>query len=391
MNQKVTQVDALLSLRGIACLMVVVAHCAPPKSSLIYQNYDLTWLLFSAGGVAVRIFFCLSGYLMGKIFYTERYSISFSGIFKFFRNRVLRIFPLYYFTVFILVLFVYPHLLIFKNWQYLLRICTFTYHQALPVLFNGAFWSLSTEVQFYLMVPLIFIIFKQKLLNQKQVLMVFIAILVFTALLRYEIWLWIIHQDQTPEIEAANFVRYIYTPLFTNLDSFLCGFLVNPLLFSQKTSWTPSIPLFRSKKYLKLIAILLILFLYLSTAYLKYYHQQLLLFVAPTLSATITTVFIFCFEVQELEKFHKKEKLSFQVCLKNPLRGLEILGNLSYGIYVWHLPIITRLAPIYPSEISIEAFFNRLIATIILSSLFATITYYLVEMPAARFKTYQKS
>jgi len=100
-------VDPLLSLRGFACLMVVMAHSIPPKSTIYYHNYDLTWLIFSAGGVAVRIFFCLSGYLIGKAFYNQRYTTQLKGLINFWRNRALRIFPLYYFSVIILGLIFY--------------------------------------------------------------------------------------------------------------------------------------------------------------------------------------------------------------------------------------------------------------------------------------------
>ncbi|MGB3655227.1 MAG: acyltransferase family protein, partial [Rivularia sp. (in: cyanobacteria)] len=69
-NIKNNRLDALLALRGFACLMVVTIHCAPPRKSIIYDGFDLSWLMFSHGAIAVWIFFVLSGYLMGKVFYT---------------------------------------------------------------------------------------------------------------------------------------------------------------------------------------------------------------------------------------------------------------------------------------------------------------------------------
>jgi peptidoglycan/LPS O-acetylase OafA/YrhL len=389
------RLDALLSLRGFACLMVVIAHCDPPKASIFYQNYDLSWLLFSAGGVAVRIFFCLSGYLMGKAFYTERYSTDAPGLIKFCRNRALRIFPLYYFTVFILILFVYPELLKHENWGYLVRICTFTYNQALPVTFNGAFWSLSTEVQFYLIVPFIFTYFKHRLITPNKVLGSIFITLVFSFVLRYAIWIIIVAQSPAPEAQSADFVRYIYTPLVTNLDSFLCGFFINALIYSEKTAQNFSKKVaFRS--YLKTIKIpsaaILMVLLYLFTAYCKYYNQKLLLFVAPALSASLTSFFIFAFESgANYQEFSINEKLSFKACLRNPLRVFEVFGNLSYGVYLWHLPIIANFNPIFTSEIPLEAYFKRLAATLIASGLLATVTYYFVEIPAVKFKTYKKS
>jgi peptidoglycan/LPS O-acetylase OafA/YrhL len=90
--------EPLLILRGIACLMVVVSHCNPPRHSIIYQNYDFSWLIFAPGYVSVWIFFCLSGYLIGKAFYLERYQINPSGVLNFWRNRCVRI-PIFTSTI----------------------------------------------------------------------------------------------------------------------------------------------------------------------------------------------------------------------------------------------------------------------------------------------------
>jgi peptidoglycan/LPS O-acetylase OafA/YrhL len=73
------RLDPLLVLRGLACLMVTIIHCNPPRNSILFHGLDLSWLCFSNGLVAVWIFFCLSGYLMGKAFYTGRYRLTRQG------------------------------------------------------------------------------------------------------------------------------------------------------------------------------------------------------------------------------------------------------------------------------------------------------------------------
>ncbi len=395
--QNNNRLDVLLALRGFACLMVVIIHCAPPRNALIYQNYDLSWLIFSHGAVAVWIFFCLSGYLMGKAFYTERYSSDVTGVINFWRNRILRILPLYYFAVLILSIFVYPDVLKFENWGYLLRVCTFTYHPYIasqPIAFNDVFWSLSTEVQFYIFVPFIYNLSKSLIFKKKQIIAATILIVLIAFLIKTLSWLSFSHQINQ---QMGYAFKYWYTPIFNNIDIFLCGFLVNVFIKYHKPSSSGiNKILFINKKY---IAIILMILLYLLTSH-HLYHQELwalpnrpagwrtitTIFIFQPLTAIITSLFIFAFESDNYHIYTKKEKLSFAAILKNPLRILEVLGNLSYGVYIWHLPILLRIYSIFSSEIPIEAFYNRLVATLILSVILATVTYYLVELPAAKFK-----
>ena len=395
-NIKNNRLDALHALRGFACLMVVTIHCAPPRKSIIYDDIDLSWLMFSHGAIAVWILFVLSGYLMGKVFYTKRYTADIAGVIKFWCNRALRICPLYYFAVLILSIFVYPEILKFSNWGYLLRICTFTYHPYISfdaVKFNDVFWSLSTEVQFYLIVPFVYSLIQNyfKLNNQKKVFILGLSIIIFSSIIRSLLWISF-HQEITQQMGYA--FKYWYTPLIVNLDLFFCGFLLNPLIQNYKFNWNQKKSLFS-----KILAVILIILLYLFTAH-HLYHQELwnlpnrnggwrtltTILVLQPLTAIITAFFIFAFEKDAYYEFTKNEKLSFNTILKNPFRILEIIGNLSYGIYIWHMPIITRTYEVFNAEIPIEAFYIRLTATLILSALLSTVTYYLIELPFARWK-----
>ena len=220
-------VDALLALRGVACLAVVIHHCNPPRNSIVYHGYDLSWIICSPGGIAVWIFFCLSGYLMGKAFYTNRYEINLSGVVNFWRNRILRIAPLYYFAVVILALFVYTDILKIENWGYLVRIVMFTYNHALPPAWNGAFWSLSTEFQFYLVIPFIYSYLSKYLVSKKKIL--FAAVSTISFVFSIKLFLWILFRYQLTESQGFG-IKYWYTPLLMNMDLFLSGFFVSSFI-----------------------------------------------------------------------------------------------------------------------------------------------------------------
>lgn len=384
--------------------MVVVAHCNPPKAFLVYHTFDLSWILFSAGGVAVRIFFCLSGYLMGKAFYTRRYTIDRSGILNFWRNRALRVFPLYYFSLIITSFWVYPDLLKLENWFSLLRIITFTYDQTLPIAFNGALWTLSTEVQFYFCVPFIFRYLHKHLRSQIQVLSLAVGLVVGSLALRVLLWFSIQSNFQPPE-DAIAFVRYIYVPLWMNLDVFLCGFLLNflinpeskhsrtktPILSRYFQKWRQQFSPPKNQILIKLISIILLLFLYLLTAYLKYFNLEILGLISPTLTVLITCFFIYAFEKRSEPEngVCRHRQLSLQACRDNPWRILEVLGVLSYGIYIWHLPILAKIQPLSTSDIPIQAYLGRFLATLLLSTLLATVTYLVIELPTANLKKFK--
>jgi peptidoglycan/LPS O-acetylase OafA/YrhL len=418
---KTNHLDVLLAIRAIACFFVVVAHCSPPRDAIVFQVYDLSWLLFAAGGMYLRTFFCLSGYLMGKLFYTGRYQLNLDGILKFWRNRVLRVFPLYYFAAIFLIVFMYTGLLKIENWGYLIRIFTFTYNHALPPDFNRPLWSLSTEVQFYLLAPFIYSFAKERFTKPRQIYAAAIAIVLFTSLLRLPVWITDLRSDV---------ITYWYTPLIGNLDMFLCGFLLNPLIkYNQEKQNLKVYAMNQLESRLevvqdgdrsngkntllqlnrrskspdwlgKFMAVSLAIAFHFYTAYHIYHHEMrnvagaetgiktsMSFFVLPIITAVLVSFLIYSFESGASYLGHlSNERLSIHTCIRNPVRLIEIFGYLSYGIYVWHMPIIRQITPIVTSQIPLEAFLTKVGIVAILCILVATITYYLVELPAARWR-----
>lgn len=158
-------VDMLLVLRGLAALGVLVVHCLN-TGELSIGAYRLAhlqgegwraWLaavLLPKDGINfVLFFFVHSGYLIGKVFLTDRYRLDEAGILRFYRGRFLRLAPLLWFHMVVLLalgLNERPEPL--RMLGEALFIGNFTGEAV-----NGVTWSLSHELQFYLVAPFIVI------------------------------------------------------------------------------------------------------------------------------------------------------------------------------------------------------------------------------------------
>lgn len=386
-NSPPNRLDALLTLRGIACCLVIVAHCGPPRESLGLAGIDWSWLMFAPGGVAVRVFFSLSGYLMGKGFYTQRYRLDRPGILRYFQNRATRILPLYYACVVLSGWVVYPHLWQPENWGYLIRLLTFTYEHSLPIAFNAPLWSLSTEVQFYAIVPLIFLLSRNYLKTSQAIGRAIVSIILLLTIYRVGVF-ELIQQLHGSTENNPYFIRYIYTFLPANLDAFLVGFWLNPII--QRLHHRSDRP-GRSinqipTKALKLGAIGGLILLYLLSAFWKYQRSDLALLVAPTLTVIATGLFIFAVEHRDYFDSIRNRKLSRSAIRQNPKRSLEILGVLSFGMYVWHYPLLHQIAPLIAVSSPLGAYGLRLGLVFVSAIALATLSYFWIEVPAIQWR-----
>src|SRR4030042_3813192 len=221
MNNKA---NPILLLRGIACLVIFIWHVGLPKEYLLINNINLSWITVPSGIMALWIFFILSGYLNGKNFYQQKYFLTRLGISRFFFNRLIKVAPLYYFNMIFLSLVIYPEVWR-SGQQMLLKLFSFTANDFLSLwYFNANLWAVSTEVQFYLCVPLFFY-FLSKLPKELPYYLLSLCTILFVGLF---IRLIIFYKYQV--YNSEKYIAYIYTPLITNIDFFLFGFLLNPII-----------------------------------------------------------------------------------------------------------------------------------------------------------------
>jgi peptidoglycan/LPS O-acetylase OafA/YrhL len=212
--------DPLMGLRALACLLVLMGHYflvvfpfSDGDSHRIAQA-----LLVSPPWAGVYVFFTLSGYLMGKGFARGRYSLDEAGSRLFFRNRLLRIFPVYVCGVILVSIYRYAGIFQLRHLWMLAEIMMFDYRGDLPISPIGALWSVSTEVQFYLLVPLltVFLAYLSKRLGKA---FLFFPVLLLTAFTAVRLWRMFRHPE--------GFDTYGYAPMIPNLDLFVTGMSIN--------------------------------------------------------------------------------------------------------------------------------------------------------------------
>jgi peptidoglycan/LPS O-acetylase OafA/YrhL len=363
MYQSFLRADKLLILRGLACIAVVIQHAGPPRNFITLLGYDFSWLAWVDAGVAVQIFFILSGYLMGKAFFTKRYSFDLAGIKKFYIARARRILPLYYFAAITLALFYQSDFINYRNWKAILKVVTFTYDHT-PL--NIAFWTLAVEVQFYLLVPFIYFLFRGTLHTKWKSVLSLVLVVAFAFIQRYYGELW----NQLP-----RFVEH--SILLHGIDLFLAGFLVFPLLTHLKQYRIP---------YSK-IAWLLVPISLLYYTYSSYIHYKagggLAIFTSQYNLQGFATIIFGVFALILIEGYALSPtgvQSRFTTTKDIITRSFEYLGTLSYGIYVWHFPILSAVGTQYPAmEGEVYPYFRKVFITLILSGIFAFITYQGVE------------
>jgi peptidoglycan/LPS O-acetylase OafA/YrhL len=155
-------VPALDGIRGLAILLVMVVHLMTSNSRSGNRFFDFVSAIRGATWTGVDLFLVLSGFLITGILYD---SLSSKDYFRnFYARRVLRIFPLYYGFLLLLICLTIPLHLQWHGMQYVLLSYTqnlgiftkdFTGFTPAPLVNLNHFWSLAVEEQFYLVWPCI--------------------------------------------------------------------------------------------------------------------------------------------------------------------------------------------------------------------------------------------
>ena len=153
-------IAVLDGVRACAILFVIIFHINRTTGDNLWSRIDnpLATSVSTAGGTGVTLFFVLSGFLLfmpyaRALLFESRWPLAR----VYYLRRVLRIVPGYYLSLFLIILLFQPEYLHPDHFKDLALFLTFFMDSSQSTFrqINGPFWTLATEWQFYMILPLI--------------------------------------------------------------------------------------------------------------------------------------------------------------------------------------------------------------------------------------------
>ena len=362
----------LNGLRFIAASLVVFHHVAQYKywagkpgvwgqDSLFFNFID------AIGNKAVSLFFVLSGFLISYLLMQEIERTDTVALRKFYMRRILRIWPLY-FVVVTIALFVLPNFVDIGNWNELLRenfTITLILHllilpnllRATSVQVVGASqtWSIGVEEQFYVIWPILMRWFKKSI---PQFLVGFIVVKLLIG------WLGLVAYDYVDGSIQIAIDKFNTVWQLMMIEQMGVGALGAWFLYSNNTKILNAI----YSKTSQIITITLLIVILLTEGH--WYLSKLL------------EAFVFSSLIMNVS-------LNDKFPIKLTSSKFDVLGNMSYGIYMWHTILIALVIAVF-EYIGLDYGFSYNLMVFVLPYLLTLLISYLsytyFEKPFLKFK-----
>lgn len=348
------KLDFLLLLRFIAAAIVFTMH-----SGIVFNRdfkFGNEWwgfLAYSPAWWGMSLFFTLSGFLMGKSFASGHYSVTVRGVNAYLRNRAVRIFPLMITVAVFITVWQSPHFI--DDASLWVKILSFTFDGKYGPPGVAAFWSLSTEFQFYAFVPLVFLLLSlsRKSFGVTKVLLLSIGF-VFVALGARQIG-W-------SAFGMGGWDPWIYKPFVENLDAFGLGLVAAlvrvrwPRLGRRSLSILWPLPLLASYAiYSGAVAYPM----FVNGAAEK---QQFFAVVMPGVDAILLTAAIFGCDVFSELRIYENNAL-----YRSGKWALVWAGALTFPVYLVHSSVLFAVQTAFPGFSEPHKILYSVLATLILS------------------------
>lgn len=346
-SQSLKYMPQLDALRALAVLAVMVHHFLPVDRYL--PNDYLT-----LGLLAVRLFFVLSGFLITGILLNYRSDARGNALRRFYFRRVLRIFPIYYLTLFIALALqvrsiqqgAFWHLTYLSNYVAAIH----------PEWMGPAshFWTLAVEEQFYFVWPWIVLFVPRRYLTKTIIGTIALAVL-FRAFV-----LFVLGRS----LDAAG----LFT--FATLDSLGGGALLALFHYDERLrARLPGLMKWSLIAGLGIVTLTTLLYIY-NTGF--------------RILQTLWVLGISLLFVVLIEKTARGFKGRVKTIMENPV--VIYIGRISYGLYVYH-NFMLAIVLYYLLKVSAVPYYGLVaVLATVLTFAAAIVSWHLIERPLSQLK-----
>lgn len=322
---------ALDGLRGIAVLMVIWFHslCSVASQCFVINQsvpelefwYHIYYVASMFGHTGVDLFFVISGFLITGILIDTRNDKN--CLKNFYIRRSLRIFPAYYAGLLILIIFMIANNNMEQVLSLRMLLHVFYLQNWWPSFTAGEFrllshtWSLAIEEQFYLFWPAIFLSFYNGKL--RSVLILCISLIAASWFLRLYL----------SDIEKY---KWAYTSTFSRVDALILGALLSVACKSHLKRMKEHAHFF--KYAVIILSILILVFFIFNANTTAIAHREMTKIGLSLFALFYTALIAYIFLCSDKAIINRVLSCSF----------LRSNGQVSYGLYIVHVPVIEALA-----------------------------------------------
>ena len=315
-------------LRGIAATLVMLYHVVVISNFASFPSQG-PFQVIRNGWMGVDLFFVISGFVITLSLSRENLDSPRESRIRFLTRRWFRIAPLYYFTIAIFIAFLQPHLLFLSAKSILAHLGSHLVfmHNLLPQTHGsvvGPNWTVALEMQFYVLMAILF----TKIFRKNPLKIIFLMVI--------SSWLWrfgttlILKPGESNPNNQSIFSNF----LPGTLDEFSVGILIATLWIKSSKQNSFLYAIF-NKNYRNFISHLCLFVLTFSFS----------LFLLKNVNYWASSIMIVGFKSLLALSFGFLLLATITLPTRSVLLELPLkyLGKISYGIYLWHIIVLSTM------------------------------------------------